>query len=158
MSTTEPGIQTIEQPHRRRWKHWVALSAVLMLGCGAWVVSRESPTIRRAQKLRLRMTEPEVRAVMGEPVMTLGPLQGWHDPSDPERWKSSCFATRSEDWILEKRVDLECFLSDLVPRETIISIYDVYGLWPVQVDFENGRVVRIRRGDEIVDSRSRRRS
>jgi hypothetical protein len=52
---------------RRRWKRRTALTLILVVGCGVWMVGRGSVTVRRARLIRHGMTKEQVQAIMGQP-------------------------------------------------------------------------------------------
>jgi len=141
MSTTEPGIQTTEQPNRRRWKPWVALGLVLVMAYGFWPAAGEGQTIRRSRKLRVGMTKAQVHAIMGDPTETwiLPRLRHW-ELSNREH---EGFATPLEIWLKDLRLELEFQLAAL--RSTQDPIWITLEELPVGVLYENGRVSQITR-------------
>jgi hypothetical protein len=123
-----------DQPHkpRRRWKRWTALALVLVIGCGVWMASRESETVRQARQVRIGQTKAEVERIMGPPAQPGTSLALYATPSE-FRWMQFALAV--------KKVFRKC------------------GLWhapvgyrfPVQISFDgNDRVNYIRRGSEVV--------
>jgi hypothetical protein len=122
------------KPRGRRWKRWAALTLVLVVGWGVWVVSAESPTVRRARAFRIGMTEDEVRAVMGEPTNSI-------DLRVPAKFHSHVtnrvvyFSTRMEYWFLNAKLTVRTRLNRFGPGP--LNEFDD---WPAIAVFENGRL------------------
>jgi hypothetical protein len=118
---------------------------VLALGCGVWMVSGESETIRRARLIRLGMTEDEVKAIMGEPAVTYVSMYSEIAGSDfqPHPY-SNHYGTAVE----QLRNEWSWKLSKFAGR--IGAAWQPKSL-SVEIDFDGrSRVTSFRRGSEVV--------
>jgi hypothetical protein len=136
----------------RRWKRRTALVLILVIGCGVWMASGESETVRNARKLRIGMTEAEVFAIMGRPkhnivvAQATEPLITGINVSSPIRQQNfALFASPVENTVIEMKNTIRDWLVNMGIASRGPSI-----VWPVQVIFGDGRVEYIRRGSEVV--------
>jgi hypothetical protein len=123
---------------RRRWKRWATLALVLAIGCGVWMMSREGETVRKSRALQIGMTDVEVDAIMGPPIVT-------HVASRAPVRQYAAYATPVEAGLRRLRRDVYAVL------EALNLLVDDSAGWPVEVRFdESGRADEIRRGNEVV--------
>jgi hypothetical protein len=125
-------------PHRRRR---AAFGLVLAIGCGLWLVDKESETVKRAQRLKLGQTEIEVEAIMGPPCLTR--------MRNSQGDRALSYATPFEHQAVEWRTKWARSLRRRGRRLRHMAAYlDAY--LPVEVRFSNGRVTYIQRGSEAI--------
>jgi hypothetical protein len=129
----------------------MAAAVVVLLGAVfAWLAVREPPEIGRSRALRLGMTQAEVEAVMGQAdeiwtTFFLGDVVSAGGGGSNLRTGGLLFGSmlktkmRVRDWFGLKK--------DSFGLKGNVELND----WPVRVRLdENGRVVYIRRGQEVV--------
>lgn len=133
----DDGTAIIEQPQRRRWKRWAAVTLVLLLGVAAWLTTGETATVRRAREVQLGQSLAEVEAIMGPSLTSVGYSTGDFLIS---------YGTRFESEILRFRRGFH----SLLRRHRLRSQY-VHMPNPVEIRFRNNRVDAIRRGTEFVN-------
>ena len=119
------------QPRRRRWKRWVVVGMIVVASV-IWMMRGESEAMRKSRSVQLGMTVAEALQVMevptGLPAGVVGPVTvGFGGP----------FSMRTFGWLIERATGWRSPLSNR-PDE-------------VEINFDaDGRVCRIKRGDEFV--------
>lgn len=127
-------VGTAPSPKTRRpWKRWTALAIILALGCGVWMASGESETVRNGRRLRIGMTDAEVHAIMGEPLkvsqVALATIGG------PRIQRYQMYGTRDEQLIRNIRLALLW-----LRVKTGIGEPGYGAPFPVFVQFDEGKV------------------
>lgn len=95
--TTVSQRQTSSVPGMSR--RWTVLALALAIGSSVWLVNGKNEMIRRSRKLRIGMTEAEVREIMGELYSRTSSMGGQRVTtvfaSSSERWLAHCKRERA---------------------------------------------------------------
>lgn len=131
----------VEPPQRRRGKRKaLAVLAIALLIAAVWTMAGPGEAIRKARRLNIGMSYDEVLAIMGHPNVTTTARPAATVP------ENAYFGNMG-------RAFKEGFMLWLGARAGVnLPISDLSD-WPVHVRFDaNGRVDRIKRGSEVVES------
>lgn len=136
MASNAHELTPTHQPRQRGWKPWAVVGLVMVLTGVAIALQPGPPEVQRARSLRLGQTWNEVLAIMGEPG---------NAPNNPHaNYAQMLFGTPgASSLVIEK---LRSALG--VP----IRLGEFWDMHPVRVQFRSGRVVRIKRGREIIEA------
>lgn len=118
-------------PKKLRSAGWVVLSLVLLIGCGAWIVTGYGETVRSSGRVKIGDTVANVEAIMGAPHRRARVFGG----------TVAVYGSLAERFQVNLLYAMKRF-----SRRFGMWAPSHWGTWPVQIDYDDsGRVWRIYR-------------
>jgi hypothetical protein len=136
MTTEAP----VTPPPRRRWKRWVVVGLLIAAMIRTWAWFTEHSLLQSASLVKLGQTEEDVRAIMGP---------------ETSRYSTMYFAamSRTSGYLYGLSTHFRSSLSTAMRKAGFQPRFPDLDDYSVHIRFDiNGRVDRIKRGNEIIEA------